>query len=966
MNKSSLYFPFIVIGILIFFYCNPKNKNIDEANIINTPQNLEATVWAESPMFYNPTNIDVDIKGRIWLTEAVDYRNYNHDTTKFLFHPKGDRIVILEDCNGDGKADSSKVFVQDEDLIAPLGIAVIGNKVVVSCSPNIIVYTDEDGDDRPDKKEIFLTGFGGKDHDHGVHSTITGPDGKWYFNVGNAGPDIVTDKTGWTLRAGSMYNSGTQYNSMNRAELKSDDGKIWTGGLALRINSDGTGLKVLAYNFRNSFEIALDSYGNIWQSDNDDEVDACRTSWVIEGGNAGFFSNTGTRSWRADRRPGQSMQISHWHQEDPGIMQAGDIYGAGAPTGMVINESDLLGKQNRGLLLSADAGRNIIFGYRPKAKGAGFDFHDRIPFLTSLSNDNEHYRWNKVDSLDKSKWFRPSDITVGTDGAIYVADWYDPIVGGHQILDKRGYGRIYRISPKEKKLTTPVFNLDKTEDQIKALLNPAINVRNQGFERLKKQGEKVIPEVKKILSEENPYYRARAVWLLSQLGNQGIAEVKSLSKDSDVNIRTVSFRALRQSDPENILQYAELYANDESPAVRREVAISMRDIPLSKCKSIILKLIDRLDSEDQAYLNAISIALQGKQDEFYTILIKHYNLNSEDSKEWSPQLVAIVNEIHPAEAVVPIAKRIRDNTLSVQERKKSLVTLAFIPSKKAANAMIHLQQNQVESHELNNLVQWWLIFRKSNDWNSFLRQWKVDKALLPQPQPELLMMQKVVEDSLVSLKKRLDAALELTKKESGKLRLVYLLITNKIPDTIVWAIKKQINEEKDRNLNVLLKRFFNTTERKTSFSADSIAHLNGDPNLGKTLFVSKCAVCHKVDDLGNEIGPNLTNIRTKFDKEVIIADIINPSSKVNFDFEPYLIMLKNGSAIYGLLLSDGTVITVMDTYGRRFFIDASQIEFKRKLNNYSIMPEPTQIPINSQDISDIVSFLFKTNKNNTF
>ena len=84
-------------------------------------------------------------------------------------------------------------------FVSPLGIAVTGNKVIISCSPSIIVYTDENGDDKPDKKEIFLTGFGGKNHDHGLHAGIAGPDGKLYFITGNAGPHKVTDKSGSTL-----------------------------------------------------------------------------------------------------------------------------------------------------------------------------------------------------------------------------------------------------------------------------------------------------------------------------------------------------------------------------------------------------------------------------------------------------------------------------------------------------------------------------------------------------------------------------------------------------------------------------------------------------------------------------------------------------------------------------------------------------------------------------------------------
>ena len=180
------------------------------------PNDLEATLWAESPMFNNPTNMDIDAKGRVWVTEAVNYRKFNNKPETRLDHPEGERIMILEDTDGDGKADNSKVFVQDPDLVSPLGIAVIGNKVIVSCAPNLVVYTDENGDDKPDRKEIMLTGFGGLDHDHSLHAVVAGPDGKYYFNTGNAGPHIVTDNDGWTLRSGSLYVGGTPYNKINQ------------------------------------------------------------------------------------------------------------------------------------------------------------------------------------------------------------------------------------------------------------------------------------------------------------------------------------------------------------------------------------------------------------------------------------------------------------------------------------------------------------------------------------------------------------------------------------------------------------------------------------------------------------------------------------------------------------------------------------------------------------------------------
>ena len=79
------------------------------------PDGLEVTLWAASPKLYNPTNMDIDKDGRAWVAEGVRYRKH------FDRQPEGDRIVVIEDTNRDGKADSSHTFVQEELLIAPLG-----------------------------------------------------------------------------------------------------------------------------------------------------------------------------------------------------------------------------------------------------------------------------------------------------------------------------------------------------------------------------------------------------------------------------------------------------------------------------------------------------------------------------------------------------------------------------------------------------------------------------------------------------------------------------------------------------------------------------------------------------------------------------------------------------------------------------------------------------------------------------
>src|SRR5690606_9935446 len=98
-------------------------------HLFQLPAEFEVTLWAASPLLRNPTNIDIDKDGRIWVAEGVRYRSH------FDRQPAGDRIVVLEDKDGDGTAESSHTFVQEPALVAPLGVSVIDNKIVVAQPP---------------------------------------------------------------------------------------------------------------------------------------------------------------------------------------------------------------------------------------------------------------------------------------------------------------------------------------------------------------------------------------------------------------------------------------------------------------------------------------------------------------------------------------------------------------------------------------------------------------------------------------------------------------------------------------------------------------------------------------------------------------------------------------------------------------------------------------------------------------
>lgn len=946
-----------IVVALSLFSCGGEPGEHESPELF-LPDDLQATLWAESPMFYNPTNMDVDAKGRIWVTEAVNYRNFNNDSTRALHHSAGDRVVILEDTDGDGKADASKVFVQDKDLVSPLGIAVIDNRVFVSCSPNLIVYTDENGDDIPDMKEIFLTGFGGLDHDHSLHAVAGGPDGELYFNTGNAGPHIVTDKNGWTLRSGSVYTGGTPYNKVNQGNMKSDDGKVWVGGLALRVNPQGGNLRVLAHNFRNAYELAIDSRGDMWQNDNDDQVVACRTTWLMEGGNAGYFSSDGTRTWQADQRPWQDVFTAHWHQDDPGVLPAGDNAGAGSPTGVAVNESDALGARYRGMVFSADAGRNVVFGYKPSRQRSGYAMGERSNFITSLAGDNRGYVWN--DSAGNAlpvKWFRPSDITFGTDGALYIADWYDPVVGGHQMRDTLGYGRIYRITPKGHSLTVPVFDMKTTEGLIDALRSPAVNVRYTAFARLREKGNEAISEVLKLLEDKNPYIQARAIWLLSQLGEPGRSEVeKHLASEND-DVRVVAFRALRFAKPENKVELARRMASDASPVVRREVAIALADVPYSEKQDILLQLATGYDGEDRWYLEALGYAVTGNESEFYALVKNAFKAEQVSPDHWDNKLARLAWRLHPPESLSDLKARAVSTELNEAQRLEALTALSFINTSSAVEAMISL--SKMKDNPLKEHATYWLTFRQAYEWQA-LWDWK--RAPVDLEYERKVATMKVRRSRLLDpempLGEKRSSARGLARDPVGMQMLLGVLAEGKLPVELYDFVEGLIKEHGDERIRIQAAGYFGgNADARKGFDAHAIARLSGDIAAGERTVAAQCMTCHRLGNKGATIGPDLTGIGNKFDREALLDAIINPDAGIVFGYEAWTITLKDGQSHFGFLVADGKDnVTIRDLAGSNHVIAVKDIASRRKQER-SLMPPPRMLGLSDQDLSNIASYL---------
>jgi putative membrane-bound dehydrogenase-like protein len=1008
---------------------------------------LEVTLWASEPDLTNPTNIAIDERGRVWVLEAVNYRRLLRNQPDI--RPAGDRIVILEDTNGDGKADKTKVFDQNPELRSPLGIAVLGDRVIVSQAPDVVVYT-KDADDRIVNKDVLLTGFKGVDHDHGVHAIVFGPDGRYYFNTGNAGFD-VTDRSGTRFRsANDQGDSGPREYSGGR----------YVEGAAMVMNPDGTRLQVLAHNFRNPYELAVDAFGNIWQTDNDDDGNAwTRANYVMEGGNYGFRGPHG-RSWRED-------YSTHFHNELPGVVPNMIRLGPGSPCGLIVYEGTLLPEKYRGHLLHAEAGRRVIASYPLAPDGAGFS--TRIDDVVYGGADT---------------WFRPSDIAVAPDGSVFIADWYDPAVGGHNMGDTAGdRGRIYRLAPPNHKSraraphAVPLPDLESPDGLVDAFRSPAQAVFYLAHTKLRGQGQAAVRQLQAMLTRNDPVLRARALWLLGQLGAAGTAAVEDALRDSDPRFRILGLRIQRSSGIEP-LTLAKRFLRDPSTQVRREIALMLQDAgrltppylvgaqstPPADLLDALTELAKQYDGKDRWYLEALGIAARGREDALYVKLREVY-------PSWNATLGHLLWELRAPASLPYLTEVARNESVGIEHRLQALDALAGMESPEATRLVESLivtdgtpqvLVNAAFARYKHQLFSLWSDSRKSaslagvmkkafaapalhvmavelanalGDWkfapdlmalaasssaDEAVRAAAVDAVGVIRNADHLTDLQRLSKSGPVSVRVAAVRTIGLVSKGDVEGQMQAILLSdapNAVRSEALRALARTakgigliIDLEKGgkfppelRNLATML---FSTSARGGFFRPPSRAGRPGaqggmdaaaaakmealmaareraakvfppaisvklptaremEQNFrpsaaaGRKVYESETARCSACHSLGGaaKIGPDLSTIASKLDKQALLDAIVMPSAAIAFGYESWVIETKSQGMVSGLLTENTAQrVTVKTDATEQVRLKPSEIVSRRQ-SRFSMMPEGLINALTQRQIVDLLEFL---------
>lgn len=1018
----------VLIGLVWVWYSQTVWAQLDPTRALASMKagdGLQVELFAAEPMLINPTAIDVDHLGRVWVVEAVNYRRINFKRP--ILREAGDRIQVLVDEKGTGSATKAITFYQGKELYGPLSVCVIpnpngkGQRVLVAQSPDILEFTDADGDcvaDGPPKK--FLTGFGGFDHDHGVHGLHVGPEGKLYFTVGDSGLTGLQSSDG----------KGKKWVS-NSSDLQK--GTVW------RCDLDGKNLELIAHNFRNNYEACVDSFGEIWLSDNDDDGNQqTRICFVLPGGNYGY----------GPRGPGQS----HWHEEQPGIVHKILRTGFGSPTGIQFYEGNFLPPQYANTLLHCDAGPREVRAFTRKIKGAAYELEKNV-ILTSSDT-----------------WFRPSDVCTGPDGSIFVADWYDPGVGGHGMGDWTR-GRIYRITPKDHKgYKVPALNLESNEGLAAALasanmttrLTASLAIDALAVEKRLKFLSDLFKSTKDPRLQARIMYRVYQVEKTEDLFEHFAKSVGGLSTIVDLQAKNPQFNVAVN---EALLQRSQRWGTEfspndyaQTPATKRDVLLHLRSIEAKRVKPIFYQYARAYAegkisaTEDIFFRAALNIACgtePNRRNEILADFEKYF-------PEWNDRVAELVWELQPPSMLGKMEKLLSDPKITSSQKGHIVDIIAAGNSLDSGKTMLSLLKSdapaEVKSQALANLK----LFLPTK-WNALVKSGEIDplvKDLLKNEATQAgalnliatLNANKYVSEvaklaessknsqvqaeayrtlaslgggeSLAALKKGLAQAP--TKQATAQLIEAFgvalnrkgitepetktilevlspiLLSAQPDPDILRIALESMVGsrvgtqwlltqKEKGalpekitgdvgrlvrntpyqdlRNKALLLFPTPGKLDPKKLPPVTELAKRIGNSKRGEEILKAslkselQCLRCHMIQGTGGNIGPDLSMIGKKGSKENLLESILVPSKAIADQYVQWTITTLDGKSITGLLVAESEKkLTLRDANGKDYEIESANIDSKKK-SLLSIMPDNLINAMTEDDLIDLVEYM---------
>ncbi|MEJ7736744.1 MAG: PVC-type heme-binding CxxCH protein [Chitinophagaceae bacterium] len=926
-------------------------------------EGYQVNAWAAEPLMTQPMAFCWDDRGRMWIAENRDYESRG---TGFSNSGQS-RILILEDTNHDGVADTRKVFM--EGIAFPAALAVGFDGVFVGAPPNLLFVPDRNRDDVADTAdiEVRLTGWGIRDRHETLNSFHWGPDGWLYGCQGFATPSKVRKPEG----KGRLYKHKDPFpENLLEAEGTDINGGVW------RYHPTKDKFEVVAHGFSNPWGIDYDAKGQMF-------ISACVIPhmWhVIPGG---IYHRQGGQHFNPYVYDDIKTITDHSHRSAHG--------------GARIYQSDAFPASQNGRIFMANIHEHAVLSDLLKPAGSGFTASHGDDFM--LANN--------------AQWVGFS-MEIGPEGGLYALDWHDADICGSKVLNTET-GRIFRIIPKKSAALNwegRYSDLSKLADKELVALQTSKSDWHARRARVILQGRAakgkldgnthgqlldifhtnsnvdlrlramwalhvtkgLSPDIlSKALGDKEEYIRAWAIQLLCEERLPAAAATAKFSlmarEDPSAVVRLYLASALQRLDKTSSWKIvAELVKHGEDvsdhnlpkmiwygleplakedPARALKIAAEM-NIPMlaqyTARRSVdagamddLIKSIGAQPKTLISLMEGMMNGMEGRTDLKPPASWKNVYTSLKKADGRAAQLAGEIAELFgDTEAANRSLATLKNKKAPLDQRKKALFALAAQQRKELLTELPLLLEDlplradvikSVAAFDNENLGQ--LIIKKYKDLNAAEKSAAI-QTLSSRPRYGWAFTQALKNN--VILKK--DVPANVARQLRRVVGSGFVEVWGPIDDT------PRDDKQYEKYKNML-----------TGQAVTSADHKNG-----QQLFQGTCGSCHKMYGQGGNIGPDLTG-SNRSNLDYLLFNILNPSEEIQDAYKMVVITTRDGRTYSGNVIAENQRQITMRVVGQdAVVINKSSIQ-SREETPVSMMPQGLLTSLTDKEVVDLLSYL---------
>jgi putative membrane-bound dehydrogenase-like protein len=959
-------------------------------SLIRVDKNLSVELVAAEPLVTSPVAIDWGVDGKLYVAEMFDYPegvpSAQTPSPPAPFSQRGEggrqpggRIKVLEDVDGDWRYDRATVFL--ENIPFPTGVTAYRKGVLVCAAPDILYAEDSDGDGRADIVQKLFSGFGTHNYQGRVNSLEYGLDGWIYGSCGLFGGKITCSPLSRVSEPPAL--AGGEGRTVN------------LGDRDFRINPD-EGLLEPATG-RTQQGRVRDDWGNWFGCDS---------------GQLGRHYPLMDHYLRRNPHYAATDTVVHVPQSQKLFplnpqLQLFKLSGpAGVPTaacGLGIYRDDRLGPDFTGNAFVCEPVNLLVTRMKLEPRGSTF---------TGVRAQEEQGR-DFLASTDP--WFRPVQARTGPDGCLWIVDMYRHVIEHPRWippeelakLDLRAgstLGRIYRVRRAgDQDREMPRLAKGNAIGWVGALDTPNGWQRDMATHLLTTAAEKteaVVEALRKLAEDSQcPLTRLHALVVLDQLGELSNQSLQRALRDRDPGVRRIAVRLCEKKGGARLPFVATLteIVRDPDPQVRLQLACTLGQWQDETAAALLGRLLitnagdpylvaaamSSLHGRNvRAVLQAVASSSPPRLSLLRPLLRTAIRLGQDE--DWQRVLPSLIpgdnGELRPDDCRVyaivldelALARRKPQEVLAegiwrhftqlhlnVRARVKAAVDEDKpIPDLALLELLGRVEDRLMRADDVHLLA---VLLRPKHGTQVHAAAF----AALSRVPGDIVIAELVREWKQLtpSLKSQvLDLALA---REGGPLILLTSLEGRAVPVAEVDAARRQrLLASPTQSIRTRAAQLFdgpvNADRQKIIEAHADVGRLTGDAVRGKQVFARTCATCHRLDNVGHDIGPDLRALGGKT-PQFFLQEILDPSRNMDTRYVEYVVLTKAGRTLSGLLATEtATSITLRGQEGKQEVLLRSDIEELRS-SGKSLMPEGLEKDLTKQDLADAIAFVMSVN-----